>query len=142
MAKDFIESYQNLFLKEEDPAQEDPDLYNGLVFNINRYLSMDDAFLVPVAYVTKYISILRGRYYHLLYTLIPDLGRKVFNKWIKNTALDHQEKHEVEAISRMLSVNMKDGFIARRVLIHKGVDVKAMIGTIPPKKEKKVYAKE
>jgi len=133
---EFIEAYQNLFLKKEDPAKSDSAEFDGLVYNLNRYLSMDDIFLIPVAQLTRYLSVLRGRYYHLLYTMIPDLGRKVYTKWVKSTVLSDQERVEVEAISRLYGMNMRNGYMARRVLLHKGIDVKAMIGTVAVKEKK------
>jgi len=55
---------------------------SGLIWPINRMLSMEKALLETISYLTRYLFTLGPRYYKLLYRVIPQ-SRPTRNKYIK-----------------------------------------------------------
>ena len=128
----FFDAYKAIDTKETKPEHHSE--YDGIVWNINAWLSFDATYTDSIAWLSRYIGVLKGRYYILLYNLFPKSNR--FVKWIKNDTLESIERFQVQAIQRTMNYNGHQAYIARELLIQKGVDLVKLFGE-PPKEDKK-----
>lgn len=121
-----FEEFVNLFEKKKSLLKE-PEYYDDKVFVINRWLSNDKDMMEAVAALSKYLFVLRGRYYFLLYHLIPETVRK-FIKYPKKDILGEKERKEVRALQRVYNYSGREAYTVREILIKEGVDVRKMFG--------------
>jgi hypothetical protein len=116
----------NLFLKDK-PLRE-PEEYDGSVYQMNRMLAMEDTLTIPLAYLSRYMWTLRGRYYLLLWGLIPKTSKKLWIKNVKRGMLDDTERQRVRAVQMLFNYSGKQAFIAKEILEREGVSVDKLFG--------------
>lgn len=121
-----FDEFINLFEKTE-PLKE-PEYYDNLVFQINKYMSMEDTLLPAAAEFSKYLWILRGRYYYLLYKFIPKTNKRLYIRYVKNKKLDDVIRNRVRCIQQALNCNGKEGYMALILLESQGIDVGKVFG--------------
>ena len=116
----------NLFLKTK--KLKDPEEYDKYVYQINRFLSMDEDLTVPLAYLVKYLWVLRGRYYLLLWSLLPKTNKKPWLKYTKRGILAEKDRTEVRELQAVLNYTGKQAFMAKEILEKEGVDIAKLFG--------------
>jgi hypothetical protein len=116
--------FVNLFEKNAPPGN--PEMYADKVYVINRWLANEPAFTEIVAQLTKYMPVLGGRYYHLLYALIP--RSRFYIKYPKKDKLDEYERAVVRAVQRVFCCNGREAYITKQILEKDGIDVERLLG--------------
>lgn len=121
-----FDDINNLFYKRA-PVRE-PEAYDKNIFQINKVLSMDDLLLPIVAETSKALFTLRGRYYHLMYDLIPKTRNRPYIKYAKRSKLDEKALEKVKAVQSVTNYSGKEAYIAIQILEKEGVDVSRALG--------------
>jgi hypothetical protein len=116
----------NLFLKNKQLR--DPKEYDKEIYQISRLLAMENELTIPLAFLSKYIWVLRGRYYLLLWGLIPKTSKKLWLKNVKRGLLEDAERQRVRAVQALFNYGGKEAFIAKEILEREGVSIDKLFG--------------
>ena len=86
MGQDFFDNVDNLFLKKKEVDLKE---VGPMVWQINRYLSMNKELLLPIAaYFNRYLFTLKERYYVLLDRFIPKMAGKPRITYFKKPVIE------------------------------------------------------
>ncbi len=127
-ARDFFVDYANIFNKTEQ-VDKDPDVYDSVVFQINRYISFDFNRSVLIADLSKYLSCLSGRYYYLLDRFFAKgTGQRV--KWIKSSKEDEDTQKMLGNIAQEYNCSISQAVVYKKIFERYGVDLQRRYGGI------------
>ena len=121
-----FDDLKNLFSKKE-PLRA-PEEYDQDVYMINKYLSMERTLLPAIAYFSRYLWALRGRYMYLLDGFIPQTDKRLFIKYTKNKALTDKTRDKVRLVQGMLNCSGREGYRALLILEKEGVNIERVFG--------------
>jgi len=121
----------NLFTKAE-PVR-DPEDYDSTIFILNRWLGAQSSMTELMAYFSRWLFTLRGRYYHLLYTYFEKMDRPFF-KYVKKQTLEEKQRDRVRVIQRQINCDGKEGYMAMLILEKNGVDIDQSFGLTEARK--------
>jgi hypothetical protein len=102
LGKEFFDALDNLFLKKKEINLKE---VGSMCWQINRYLSMDENLLLPIAiYFNKYLANLKERYYVLLDRFIPKMLGKPRVTYYKKPVVEEA----CQRIAKMYNCSTRD----------------------------------
>lgn len=130
---DFFTGYTNIFNK--TTPLEEPEKYDDVVFNINRYISMNLKRAIIIGHLTKYLWTLKGRYYTLLYSIFPK-GSGAFVKWVKADTVSDSEKELLSNIVKEYNCSMPQAYRYKKIFEQYKIDLVKRYGGVRDKEVK------